>query len=202
MVIWYRNSLIESKLHWKRYWLCPNICANDWISSVRWQLHINRILCIEKSSSKWLYTHGKHRLSPKFIVDPPDWIPNVCCHSGMMFLYRKELEQMSVYSEECRKQFTNVLGWLHEWACSRSFGLGTRVPWDKQFLIESLSDSTIYMAYYTVSHILQRGDIYGKSGKTIYALIEQVVFVPSKFCLWQRKPLNRENFAIWHLVSK
>jgi leucyl-tRNA synthetase len=29
--------------------------------------------------------------------------------------------------------------------------------WDPQFLIESLSDSTIYMAYYTVAHLLQVG---------------------------------------------
>jgi hypothetical protein len=46
-------------------------------------------------------------------------------------------------------------GWLNQWACSRSFGLGTRLPWDEQYLIESLSDSTIYMAYYTVAHYLQ-----------------------------------------------
>ncbi len=46
-------------------------------------------------------------------------------------------------------------GWLKAWACSRSFGLGTHLPWDEQFLIESLSDSTIYMAYYTVAHVLQ-----------------------------------------------
>ena len=53
-------------------------------------------------------------------------------------------------------------GWLNQWACSRSFGLGTRLPWDPQYLIESLSDSTIYMAYYTVAHILQGGDMYGQ----------------------------------------
>jgi hypothetical protein len=46
-------------------------------------------------------------------------------------------------------------GWLQQWACSRSFGLGTRLPWDEQYLIESLSDSTIYMAYYTIAHYLQ-----------------------------------------------
>ena len=28
-------------------------------------------------------------------------------------------------------------------------------------MIESLSDSTIYMSYYTVAHILQKGNIYG-----------------------------------------
>jgi leucyl-tRNA synthetase len=33
--------------------------------------------------------------------------------------------------------------------------LGTQLPFDKQYLIESLSDSTIYFAYYTVAHMLQ-----------------------------------------------
>ncbi len=54
-----------------------------------------------------------------------------------------------------RNEYVNTLGWLKDWACSRSFGLGTRVPWDEQFVVESLSDSTIYMAYYTVAHLLQ-----------------------------------------------
>eukprot|EP00965_Chrysotila_dentata_P178740 5902750-Pleurochrysis_carterae.AAC.3 len=48
-----------------------------------------------------------------------------------------------------------ALAWLGDWACSRSFGLGTRMPWDEAFLIESLSDSTIYMSYYLVAHLLQ-----------------------------------------------
>lgn len=47
--------------------------------------------------------------------------------------------------------------WLSQWACSRWFGLGTQLPWDPQFVIESLSDSTIYMAYYTIAHFLQGG---------------------------------------------
>ena len=50
-----------------------------------------------------------------------------------------------------------VLGWLKEWACSRPFGLGTQLPWDQQWVIESLSDSTIYMAYYTIAHHLHGG---------------------------------------------
>lgn len=71
------------------------------------------------------------------------------------------LAKMELYSDETRHSFEHTLGWLNQWACSRSFGLGTRIPWDEQFLIESLSDSTIYMAYYTVAHLLQMGDIYG-----------------------------------------
>jgi len=50
---------------------------------------------------------------------------------------------------------------LNQWACSRTYGLGTRIPWDKTFLIESLSDSTIYMAFYTVAYLLQGGVIDG-----------------------------------------
>ena len=74
------------------------------------------------------------------------------------------LERMELYHEETRRGFEYTLGWLRQWACSRSFGLGTRLPWDPQYLIESLSDSTIYMAYYTVAHLLQNGDMYGQTG--------------------------------------
>jgi leucyl-tRNA synthetase len=42
--------------------------------------------------------------------------------------------------------------WLKDWACTRRVGLGTRFPWDTTQLIEPLSDSTIYMAYYTIAH--------------------------------------------------
>lgn len=73
----------------------------------------------------------------------------------------KCLENMNTYHDESRKNFEHTLGWLRQWACSRSFGLGTKVPWDDQFLIESLSDSTIYMAYYTVAHLFQGGEMYG-----------------------------------------
>lgn len=69
----------------------------------------------------------------------------------------KCLASMELYAEETRRSFISVLEWLREWACSRSFGLGTRLPWDADWIIESLSDSTVYMAYYTVAHLLQGG---------------------------------------------
>ena len=68
---------------------------------------------------------------------------------------------MDTFSEETRHGFEKTLDWLCQWACSRSFGLGSRLPWDPQWLIESLSDSTIYMAYYTVAHLLQGGTLDG-----------------------------------------
>jgi leucyl-tRNA synthetase len=62
---------------------------------------------------------------------------------------------MNCYFPETRNGFEGVLAWLKQWACSRSYGLGSRIPWDQQFLVESLSDSTVYMSYYTVAHLLQ-----------------------------------------------
>mmetsp|Transcript_46688 Transcript_46688/g.91875 ORF Transcript_46688/g.91875 Transcript_46688/m.91875 type:complete len:1069 (-) Transcript_46688:57-3263(-) len=69
----------------------------------------------------------------------------------------EHLKTMETYAPATQKKFEETLAWLHEWACSRGYGLGTRLPWDTQFVIESLSDSTIYMAYYTVVHQLQGG---------------------------------------------
>ncbi|CAF3726768.1 unnamed protein product [Adineta steineri] len=78
---------------------------------------------------------------------------------------RRVLQQLNVFSDDTRQNFEGVFDWLHEHACSRSYGLGTKLPWDKQYLIESLSDSTIYMAYYTVAHLLQQQDSF--DGKKI-----------------------------------
>jgi leucyl-tRNA synthetase len=72
------------------------------------------------------------------------------------------LKNMETYHDEARKNFEYCLDWLHEYACSRTYGLGTKLPWDKQWLIESLSDSTIYMAFYTVVHLLQAGSFKGE----------------------------------------
>lgn len=68
---------------------------------------------------------------------------------------------METYSSETRHAFEAVLNWLNKWACARTYGLGSKLPWDPQFLVESLSDSTIYMSYYTVANLLH-SDIFGQ----------------------------------------
>jgi len=70
----------------------------------------------------------------------------------------KCLEQMSILPEELRPEFNYVIDWLHEKACARKSGMGTKLPWDPEWIIESLSDSVIYMAYYTIiKHIKENG---------------------------------------------
>ncbi|CAK7899569.1 hypothetical protein CAAN3_04S06678 [[Candida] anglica] len=75
------------------------------------------------------------------------------------------LEHMQTFSKETRHGFEGVLDWLKNWAVTRNFGLGTRLPWDDRYLVESLSDSTVYMAYYTIARFMH-SDYYGaKPGK-------------------------------------
>jgi len=67
-------------------------------------------------------------------------------------LARKALEGIKVIPSEARAQFEATIEWLKKRACARTRGLGTPLPWDQKWIIESLSDSTIYMAFYTVVH--------------------------------------------------
>jgi leucyl-tRNA synthetase len=73
-------------------------------------------------------------------------------HEGWKEQAHHCLNRMKLYPDIVRQQFDYVIDWLHNWACTRKEGLGTSLPWDEQWLIESLSDSTIYMAYYTIAH--------------------------------------------------
>ncbi|MDI6888808.1 MAG: leucine--tRNA ligase [Methanocellales archaeon] len=75
----------------------------------------------------------------------PDWKAKV----------HEALRDVTLYPEKVRSQFEYVIDWLRDWACTREFGLGTPLPWDEKWVIESLSDSTIYMAYYTIAHHLE-----------------------------------------------
>jgi leucyl-tRNA synthetase len=65
---------------------------------------------------------------------------------------KEAVENMECIPENTRGEYTHTIDWLNEWPCIRNYGLGTRLPWDRDFVIEPLSDSTIYMAYYTLAH--------------------------------------------------
>ncbi|XP_018328827.1 leucine--tRNA ligase, cytoplasmic [Agrilus planipennis] len=86
----------------------------------------------------------------------------------------KCLEGMNLYHEEVRKNFQSCLSWLHEYACSRKYGLGSKLPWAEEWLIESLSDSTIYNAYYTVAHLLQGNTFKGDKPNALGIKAEQL----------------------------
>lgn len=77
-------------------------------------------LCVVALCNQWYLTYGEEKWQAQTLGG---------------------LKKMELYHDEVRKNFEVCLDWLHEYACSRTYGLGTKLPWDKDWLIESLSDS-------------------------------------------------------------
>ncbi len=74
-------------------------------------------------------------------------------------LARNCFDEMNILPNNIRTEFKEVIDWLHERACARQQGLGTKLPWDKDWIVESLSDSVIYMSYYTISRFVNDGTV-------------------------------------------
>ncbi|MFX0149557.1 MAG: leucine--tRNA ligase [Candidatus Hodarchaeota archaeon] len=89
-------------------------------------------------SKQWFLTYGE-----------PKWKKAV----------HQELEKMQFLPPAARMAFTHTVDWLKAKACARKSGLGTPLPWDSDWIVETLSDSTIYMAYYTISGYVNEGKI-------------------------------------------
>ncbi len=66
----------------------------------------------------------------------------------------KALNNMGIVPEMFRNLFEATFNWLTQRPCARKRGIGTKLPFDPEWIIEALSDSTIYMAFYTIAHHL------------------------------------------------
>ncbi|KCZ80200.1 hypothetical protein H312_02407, partial [Anncaliia algerae PRA339] len=62
-----------------------------------------------------------------------------------------------ITNKETKQFLKDGMAWIGKWAFSRSFGIGT--SFDK-YVIDSLSDSTIYMTLYSFYHLLSN-DLFG-----------------------------------------
>ena len=71
----------------------------------------------------------------------------------------KCLNRMKIIPNKYRLNFENIFNWLEKRPCARKRGLGTKLPFNKEWIIESLSDSTIYMAFYTISYKIRKYQI-------------------------------------------
>lgn len=92
------------------------------------------------------------------VADIPQWYLNYGENDAewqnTVLDYIKDKNGLNTYTQDTENQFVGSVEWLNQWACARTYGLGSKLPWDPQFLVESLSDSTVYMAYYTIAHFL------------------------------------------------
>jgi len=85
---------------------------------------------------------------------------------------RKLVENMKFYPEFYRKNMIDAIDWLRERPCARRRGLGTKLPMDPRWVIESLSDSTIYPEVYT--NIMQLKKIKEVLGKLDIPVLEYI----------------------------
>ncbi len=72
---------------------------------------------------------------------------------------RSLLANMRVVPEKLRSSFEYYVDWMREKPCARKIGFGTPFPRDPDWIIEPLSDSTVYMAYYTVARTINENGI-------------------------------------------
>ena len=82
------------------------------------------------------------------------------------------VNSMLFYPEFYRNAMNDAVDWLRERPCARRRGIGTRLPFDKEWIIESLSDSTIYPVVYT--NVQKFSEIYRELGNIPEEIVEYV----------------------------
>ncbi|MEK6963404.1 MAG: leucine--tRNA ligase [Nanoarchaeota archaeon] len=75
---------------------------------------------------------------------------------GWKDLARSCLEKMQLVPESSRKLYLDAFEWLDKRPAARKRGIGTPLPFSKDWIIESLSDSTIYMSFYTIKNLINK----------------------------------------------
>lgn len=69
------------------------------------------------------------------------------------------VDRAKIYPESAKQWHHDVIDWLRDWPCARRVGLGTPLPWSRGWIVETLSDSTIYTSFYTIDYIIRRNSI-------------------------------------------
>jgi len=114
------------------------------------------------------------------------------------------LDRMFVFPTAYKKQFSDIFAWLDKRPCARRRGLGTQLPFAKEWIIESLSDSTIYMAFYTVIKQIRRFGIKPEQLREEFfdhvLLGEGTAEAVSKTCAVKPEVLKsiRKEFEYWY----
>ncbi len=69
-------------------------------------------------------------------------------------------KEMNILPEQFKHNLSNILNWFDDRACARQGRwLGTKLPFDDSYVIEPISDSTLYPIYYLVSLYVNRGEL-------------------------------------------
>jgi len=70
------------------------------------------------------------------------------------------IKKMNVYPEDYKRELPGIIDWFDDRACIRSGSwLGTEFPFKKGWIIEPISDSTLYPAYYIISRYINEKEL-------------------------------------------
>ena len=72
---------------------------------------------------------------------------------------KSHMTSMRFMPENSKNTFDKVIDWIGMRATERAQGLGTHFPLNPEHIIESLSDSTIYMTMYTYINVLREAKV-------------------------------------------
>ncbi len=122
----------------------------------KWLLEKGLAIKLYETSPRPIYCRCGARIIVAILRD--QWFINYA-HPEWKTLAWKALDSITIYPSIYRKLFEDTFNWVALRPCARRRGLGTRLPFDKEWIIESLSDSTIYMAFYTIAHIISKNKI-------------------------------------------
>jgi len=74
-------------------------------------------------------------------------------------LTKKCIEKMNIYPSQYKKELPGIIDWLEARPSVRKRGLGTKFPFEDGWIVEALSDSTIYMSFYVISKYFNNNKI-------------------------------------------
>lgn len=96
-------------------------------------------IIIKRIEDQWFVKYSDNELTKK----SKDYVP-----------------KMEILPAEYKTNLPAVLDWFQDRACTRLGNwLGTKLPFDEKWIIEPISDSTLYPAYYIVSKYVNEGTI-------------------------------------------
>ena len=73
---------------------------------------------------------------------------------------KAHVKKMSIFPQEYKEELPGILDWFDDRACIRKGSwLGTDFPFKKGWIIEPISDSTLYPAYYIISKYVNENKI-------------------------------------------
>ncbi len=112
------------------------------------------------------------------------------------------LDLAKILPAKSRNAFNSAIDWINLRAVARSQGLGTKFPLDNKYVIESLSDSTIYMAIYTIYNIINRIDenkLTPKFFEYVFRGVGEIENVSKETGIeYELIKKSRESFTYWY----